>query len=777
MARPIWFGLVIAVCLGAVAGPARADVTADQVRQSIDRGVAYLLREQRPDGSWIDYQSMAGGKTALCTLALLNCGVPVDDPHIQSALANLRRVQPSLNYPTALQTMVLSIAEPKKDALLILRNVKWFEETQKKNGPYRGAWSYGLPANTPVALGEGDNSNAQFAVLALHEAQRAGVPVSTQAWKMAYSYWTRTQNADGSWGYKPGTPGTGSMTCAGLGAVAMALEVLEEGDATVEGDTVRCCGQHAKRESVDRALIWLSKNFSVRSNPGDDPRPRNFLLYYLYGLERSGRLTHQRFIGQHDWYREGAEWLIKEQDDLSGFWKGAGLGENDPQVGTCFALLFLSKGRRPVVAAKLKHLPQDDWNHHSQDLANLVSYAETKWQRDLTWQVIDVDQATGDDLMESPVLYLNGEMAAELSDDDVKKLREYVNRGGFIFADAVCAGKEFDRSFREIMDRMFPEPEHKLRLLPPEHPVWSAEERIDPKYVRPLWGVEVGCRTSIVYCPDNLSCYWELARPHRSKKYSAEVESQIEAARRMGINVLAYATNREPKFKLENAPVLVGAPQDSFERAKLYIANVKHNGGWNAAPMALPNLLRYLSGELGMRTSADANNLSLAEERLFEFPVIFMHGRNDFALSDAERQRIKLYIERGGVLVADAICSSEQFAAAFRRELNAIFPDQKLEKIPAADPVFTSKFGGFDLKTINRREPQRRGPDGPLKSNVRQVEPELEAIKLGDRYAVLFSRFDISCALERHEALECPGYTREDAARLALNVMLYALHQ
>jgi len=778
MARPTLFGLAIVVCLCGLTRPATAaDVTADQVRQAIDRGVAYLLREQRPDGSWPDYQQMTGGKTALCVLALLNCGVPVEDPHIQSALVYLRRMPPALNYPTALQTMVFSIAEPKNDALLILRNVKWFEETQKKSGHYRGAWSYGLPANAPVALGEGDNSNAQFAVLALHEAQRAGVPVDTAVWRHAFTYWTRTQNPDGSWGYKPNTPGTGSMTCAGLGAVAMALEVLEEGDASVEGDNVRCCGAHQKRDSIDRALLWLSKNFSVRSNPGDDPRPRNFLLYYLYGLERSGRLTHQRFIGRHDWYREGAEWLIKEQDDLSGFWKGAGLGENDPHVGTCFALLFLSKGRRPVVAAKLRHLPLDNWNHHRQDLANLVSYAETKWSRDLTWQVINIDDASTDDLMEAPVLYFNGENAPELTDEDVKKLRDFINRGGFIFADAVCGGQEFDRGFREIVERMFPEQEHKMHLLPPEHPVWAAEERIDPKYVRPLWGVEVGCRTSIIYCPDNLSCYWELARPHRSKKYSAKVESEIEAARRIGINVLAYATNREPKFKLEGQPNIKGGPTDSYDRAKLYIANVKHNGGWNAAPMALPNLLRYLSGELGMRTSTDSNNLSLSEEELFKFPVMFMHGRNDFTLTDQERKRLKTYLERGGVLIADAICSSEQFTAAFRREINTIFPEQKLERIAAAEPIFSTKYGGFDLKAISRREPQRRGENGPLKSNIRQVEPDLEAVKIGDRYAVLFSRFDISCALERHEALECPGYTREDAARLALNAVLYALNQ
>jgi hypothetical protein len=539
MARPGVSVLLVALLLwGTRAATLRAEVTAEQVRKSIERGAAYLWREQRPDGAWPDYLQYTGGKTALCTLALLNAGVPVEDPRIQRALERLRAIPPTNTYTVAVQTMVFSIAEPKKDTLLILRNVKWLEKTQKKHG----GWNYGPAGSTPVEMGEGDNSNSQFAVLALHEAQRVGVAVDAQVWRNAYKYWTRAQNADGSWGYQPNSPGTGSMTCAGLGAVAMALDILEEGDATVEGNQVSCCGQQRNRDPIERAFRWLGKNFSVRSNPA---RPNAFVLYYLYGLERTGRLTHQRFIGDHDWYREGAEWLVKEQDDLSGFWKGAGIGESNPHVGTCFALLFLSKGRRPVVVAKLKHLPRDDWNHHRHDLANLVAYAETKWQRDLTWQIIDVDAASTDDLMEASVLYLNGEMAPELTDDDIKNLREFVNRGGFLFADAVCSGEDFDRGFREIAERMFPEPEHKLHLLPPEHPIWSAEERIDPKYVRPLWGIEVGCRTSVIYCPENLSCYWELARPFRTKKYGGEVEGAIEAARRLGVNVLAYATTRD----------------------------------------------------------------------------------------------------------------------------------------------------------------------------------------------------------------------------------------
>ena len=59
----------------------------------------------------------------------------------------------------------------------------------------------------------------------------------------------------------------------------------------------------------------------------------------------------------------------------------------------------------------------------------------------------------------------------------------------------------------------------------------------------------------------------------------------------------------------------------------------------------------------------------------------------------------------------------------------------------------------------------------------RKVSPYLEGIRLEDRYAVIFSKYDLSCALESHEAVRCEGYTRDDAARIAINVVLYSLHE
>ena len=75
-----------------------------------------------------------------------------------------------------------------------------------------------------------------------------------------------------------------------------------------------------------------------------------------------------------------------------------------------------------MLVAKLKHGPGDDWNHHRSDLANLTSYVEKKWQRDLTWQVIDPAAASVEDLLQAPVLFINGRQAPEFTAEQKKRL-------------------------------------------------------------------------------------------------------------------------------------------------------------------------------------------------------------------------------------------------------------------------------------------------------------------------------------------------------------------
>ena len=230
-------GLVVIGLIVGIVRPVRAQITPQQVQGAIDRACRYLREQQnRVTGGWTEHSNYSGAVTALSILALLNAGDSPGDPHIQSALNYLRKLdKPTTTYAASLQTMAFCAATPNKDRLLIRRNVRLMESWQLRSGPRKGAWTY----TAPKTENTGDNSNSQFAVLALHEAERMGVEVSDQTWSLALQYWTRTQKADGSWGYLGKVPGTGSMTCAGITSVVISAARLSQGDARVAGGRVQ----------------------------------------------------------------------------------------------------------------------------------------------------------------------------------------------------------------------------------------------------------------------------------------------------------------------------------------------------------------------------------------------------------------------------------------------------------------------------------------------------------------------------------------------------------
>jgi hypothetical protein len=352
-------------------------------------------------GGWSERPLHLGGVSALCTLALLESGEPVDSPAVQAALSYLRGLgEPTSTYSAALQIMVFCAADAKQDRPLIRRNAEWLERAQIR-GAGGGGWSY----TQRVASGaRGDNSNAQFAMLGLHEAEQAGIRIQPETWQRALDYWLSGQRDDGSWGYfraregesrLPGSGSTGSMTSAGIAALAIASGQVHEGDARVVGQSIQCCGPQEDDSPLQRALQWLGQRFSVHHNPvavsgAGRGFSRSGLFYYLYGVERVGRLTGRRFLGRHDWYREGAAMLVEQQDALTGFWVGSGHAEDDPLIATSLALLFLAKGRRPVVMAKLKYGEGNDWDPHRSGVHNLTRNVERLWQQKLTWQTIEL---------------------------------------------------------------------------------------------------------------------------------------------------------------------------------------------------------------------------------------------------------------------------------------------------------------------------------------------------------------------------------------------------
>ncbi len=757
-----------------------------EIQRTVEKARDFLVRQQKGDGWWeaMNSADKRVGATGLVLLALGNAGLAADDPTVSRGLAWLRTQEPDDTYAVSLQTMALAMLAPEADAAILARNVRWLEDAQVKGGPGAGSWSYKQAPGATM----GDNSNSQFALLALHEAARVGIPVRDDTWVRSQQYWVSCAGADGSWGYSGKSPGTGSMTCAGITSIWITAENIGIPDAQARNGSVSCCGGGRSPDVLERGLAWLGRRFSVTQNPGTGGD--TWLYYYLYGLERVGRFTARRYIGEHDWYRAGAEMFINAQDRLSGQFVARRI--EDATVATSFALLFLAKGRRPVLVAKSRHGPDPDWNRHGHDIAHLVEYVEGRWKKDypagLSWHVLDTPAAAHEDLMQAPVLWLSGKDLFDLGPDAGRRLRAYLDEGGFIFAEACCPrSQEFDRRFRQLIGEIFPEPEYRLNLLPPEHPAWNAEEIVPPELQRPLLGIDYGCRTSVIYAPPtdgegkggmpSLSCLWELGGPAR-KRLPPAVGREVEAALAIGANVLAYATDRELKRKDELFDVALPAAAGARElpRGQLAIGKLRHGGQCDAAPAALANILRAAAREAGVRVDDAPALIDPSDEALFDYHMVFMHGRQAFSFDAPRRKRLGEFLDRGGMLLVDSVCASPAFTAAFRKEITEVLPGKPLEEIPPDAPLLTAtEYGGYDIRSVTLREPAES--DGPRGLRKRQTAPRLEGVKLGDRWAVIFSPYDLSCALEKQSSMECPGYAKDDAEKIALNILLYSLNQ
>jgi hypothetical protein len=768
-------GIVVCafVLLGIV--PARADVgkesLVEQVGKSIERGIGFLRERENGTGDWEADRAVVqfpGGLTSLATLALLNAGVKPDDPIMERALTYLRQLPlgpESKTYVVSLQTMAFAEAGCNEDKERIQKNVDWLIRTMLRADGKCMGWTYGESHRGPA-----DNSNTQYALLGLHAGHEAGARVDREVWQSIQDYYIRTQMPDGGWVYNRGFPGSQStltMTTAGLCGLIISGMELNAGREELRPDgTAANCGRYTENEPVARALRYIGSRFRI--DVGGN------VFYNLYGIERAGRLSGQRFLGDRDWYRGGCEYLVRSQKE-DGSWHEPTQYDDWPVVSTSFALLFLSKGRTPVLISKLLHGPGDDWNNDRHDARNLVAYAGKELFRNKTmaWQVFDarrVEVKNDDDLlalvadmMQSPILYFNGHESPRFTGVELKLLKQYVEQGGFILAEACCGREEFNQGFRELMRELFPDT--PLKKLGPDHPIWRAHTVIPPNSFK-LEGIEYGCKTVVVYSPEDLSCLWE------ANQYD---KGPGGAAFRLGGNIIAYATGMEPpKPRLTQAEVVKGETEGKpIPRGYLRVAQLRHEGDWQPAPYAMRNLLEHLRREAGINVDLRTKPMQPADPDLMDFRFMYMHGRGNFVVSPEGIKNLRMNLETGGLLFADACCGRKPFDASFRAMVAQLFPDKKLEPIPVSDDLYNKDLNGTAITSVRCRT-ELPGSGGQA-GEFRDVAPYLEGVKVGNRWVVIYSKYDIGCALEKHQSTDCLGHDHGSALRLGSAAVLYAL--
>lgn len=730
--------------------PAVDDVT---VQIAIERAANWLKSTRKSDGSWEksdeDTDGYRGGDTALATLALLYAGEDPRDDDMARSLEWLARADLKTTYTIACRAHVLALAGGSRYKSRLEGDVNWLVQNIWPRGVRSmGGYDYrAIPARQPEG-GRYDNSNSQFGVLGAWMAAEAGLRIPHDYWLLTEDHWLRDQNNDGGWGYEQNASSTGSMTAAGLATMFVVLDQAHARDeGRFNGTSTANCGNYKAATrviaSIETGLSWLGREFST-----DNPRgAREWKYYYLYGIERAGRASGQKYFQERDWFRLGAQELLREQT-AEGYWPATG-GTMSEHRNTSFAMMFLCHGRAPLFMNKLLHGP--DSQNKLRDIAGLNRYAERAFERLLNWQTVSLD---GDftDLLEAPVLYMSGHEQWKFNETQVQKLREYCQRGGMIFAVACCGSPQFVAGWRELAEAAFPE--YRLRSLPDDHPLFSGEVQYAIREPPPVFEVHNGQRTLMLVCTRDICSAW-----------NQNLVAQYEKHFRLGCNVYLYATDKSSfRSRLETPEIPLRPVEPS---RSLRVARIRHSGHWDVEPFGWVRFARYMSNEASVRLLV-TSGVSLDHAELDRFPVAYITGDGPLKLSESELSGLRRFLTGGGTLLADPAGGSREFLAAFESQITDLLKTAP-QTLSSAAPLITGEGipGAVSLQNVGYRRAARGEAAG-------EKHARLKVFTIGRRAAVIYSTLDISTGLLGTPVYNCRGYDADSSLRILRNQLLYA---
>jgi hypothetical protein len=150
-------------------------------------------------------------------------------------------------------------------------------------------------------------------------------------------------------------------------------------------------------------------------------------------------------------------------------------------------------------------------------------------------------------IFDAPFIYLTGHEDFTLDQADIGNLRDYLTKGGTLFAEACCGRRAFDLAFRRIIAKALPG--QSLKPIPPTHSLFALPNRITKMGVTPAMAAQIGNRSTVepqllgleieghlavIYSPYGLAGGWELAQNPYALGY------EDSAAIALGENILMY---------------------------------------------------------------------------------------------------------------------------------------------------------------------------------------------------------------------------------------------
>lgn len=746
--------MALAALFATAACPARA-ATPEEVDTSIKKGIDWLYSQLDTDGNW-DFilkpnaegkwsggVKQTGGPTSLAVYALLSAGETSKDPRLAKAVNYLKTVNPTGTYAVGFHASAFAmLPESSETKQALYKDETWIRAglRSSKNVRERGFYGYGAGAKSGL-----DRSTSQVAVLGAWACAQANQNPGSEYWKTIEEAWRRVQGDDGHWNYTDAREPSIAMTAAGVATLFVTQEYLHAAEFSD-------CNGSINDPYIEKGLKWVSDNFSsVFGYP--------FRYYALYSIERCGSASGYKFFGTHNWYAEGSEQIVKAQSK-EGSWGSI--------PDTSFALLFLSRGRSPVAVNKLQYTVDNvtlgdaktaNWNQRPRDVANVCRWAGRQQERTLNWQIVNLTQPA-DDMEDAPVLYIAGNQPLKFSDEEAAKLRQFVEEGGLILANADCGNARFIDSYKKLGQKLFPA--YEFRTLPADHVIYTGEQFPAKSWKKQpnIVGMSNGSRElMLAFVSDDAARFWQMHTHAVGHEELHQVMSDI----------FAYAV--EQSMLTKGAIKLVRAdPAIQTDRA-IKIARLQYPGNWDPEPAGWRRLSALLRNE--HKIDATVETIPLGEGKLDNtYAVAHLTGTAKYAMTAPMKAELKKYVEGGGTLVVDACGGSSAYAVPALEEITSIFaPGQPmLPVLPPTHAVYSSDFPGAPkIAEIEFRAFARATLGQAMKTG------RLRGIDVKGRPAVYFSAEDLSTALMGHPVDGVTGYTPQSAMQILKHIVLLSL--
>ena len=201
-----------------------------------------------------------------------------------------------------------------------------------------------------------------------------------------------------------------------------------------------------------------------------------------------------------------------------------------------------------------------------------------------------------------------------------------------------------------------------------------------------------------------------------------------------------------------SAAALAPAGSDLVECANLIYAGTKSSVCFSE------EFLSAVAAETSICTARKFKPVKLAEKEVFRFPFAVMTGEGAFSLTDDERKNLKAYLEKGGFLLASAGCSSREWSDAFKREIEAVFPERKLAEVSMEHPIFRTVY---DVKRLD----------------TKGADAKLHGLSMGGKIVLMYSPDGLNDTATMHGCCCCGGNEIKNAQKVNANILAYALLQ